>query len=334
MSKVKNLSDIPFSVLDLAPVLAGKTPADSFHNSLDLARHVERWGYKRYWLAEHHNMPGIASTATAVLIGYIAGGTTSIRVGSGGIMLPNHAPLVVAEQFGTLATLYPGRIDLGLGRAPGTDPQTAKALRRNLLGTVDDFPDHVEELMRYLSADNSRSPVRAFPGEGLDLPVWLLGSSTFGAQLAGLLGRPFVFASHFAPAYLHEALRIYRDSFRPSGDLREPYVGVAANAVVADSDSEARLLATSLYAAFLNVIRGTPGLLQPPTEELESRWDSAEKYAVQQMLRISFIGAPETVKENLQELVQVTRADEIIFNSHIYDQAARLRSYELLAGMK
>ncbi|MGV3642413.1 MAG: LLM class flavin-dependent oxidoreductase [Adhaeribacter sp.] len=334
MSNVKNLSDIPFSVLDLAPVLDGKTPADSFHNSLDLARHVERWGYKRYWLAEHHNMPGIASTATAVLIGYIAGGTATIRVGSGGIMLPNHAPLVVAEQFGTLATLYPGRIDLGLGRAPGTDPQTAKALRRNLLGTVEDFPDHVQELMRYLSADNRRSPVRAIPGEGLELPVWLLGSSTFGAQLAGLLGRPFVFASHFAPTYLYEALRIYRDSFRPSEDLREPYVAVAANAVLADSDTEARHLATSLYTAFLNVIRGTPGLLQPPTEDMDSRWDNSEKYAVQQMLRVSFIGSPETVRKDLQQLVADTRADEVIFNTHMYDHAARLRSYELLASLK
>ncbi|MGV3502131.1 MAG: LLM class flavin-dependent oxidoreductase [Adhaeribacter sp.] len=331
---MKKLADIPFSVLDLAPVLAGKTPADSFHHSLDLARHVERWGYKRYWLAEHHNMVGIASTATAVLIGYIAGGTSTIRVGSGGIMLPNHAPLVVAEQFGTLATLYPGRIDLGLGRAPGTDPQTAKALRRNLLGTVEDFPDHVQEVMRYLSADNHRSPVRAIPGEGLEVPVWLLGSSTFGAQLAGLLGRPFVFASHFAPTYLHEALRIYRESFRPSQELREPYVVVAANAVVADSDTEAQLLATSLYAAFLNVIRGTPGLLQPPTRDMDSRWDNSEKYAVQQMLRISFIGSPEKVKEELQQLLQVTRADEVIFNSHIYEHAARLRSYELLAAMK
>ena len=330
----KTLADTAISVLDLAPVLEGKTPADSFRNSLDLAQHVERWGYERFWLAEHHNMPGIASTATAVLIGYIAGGTSTIRVGSGGIMLPNHAPLVVAEQFGTLATLYPGRIDLGLGRAPGTDQLTAAALRRNLAGTVNDFPNNVEELMRYLSADNRRSPVRAIPGEGLDIPIWLLGSSTFGAQLAGILGRPYVFASHFAPTYLHEALRVYRESFQPSDELQQPYAVVAVNAVVADTDAAAQLLATSLYASFLNVIRGTPMLLKPPLEDLDSLWDGSEKYAVQQMLRVSFIGGPATVKEGLQNLLQATRADEIMISSHIYDHAARLRSYELIAELK
>jgi luciferase family oxidoreductase group 1 len=330
----KKLSDIDLSVLDLAPVLAGKTPRDSFHNSLDLAQHVERWGYRRFWLAEHHNMAGIASSSTVVLIGYIAGGTSTIRVGSGGIMLPNHAPLVVAEQFGTLASLYPGRIDLGLGRAPGTDQQTAQALRRNLMGSVNEFPDNVAELMRYLSPDNRRSPVRAIPGEGLDIPIWLLGSSTFGAQLAGILGRPFVFASHFAPTYLHEALRLYRESFQPSEDLQEPYAVVAINAVVADTDAEAQHLATSLYASFLNVIRGTSNLLQPPVDDLDSLWDGSEKYAVHQMLRYSYIGSPATVKEGLESLLKTTRADELMVSSHIYDHAARLRSYELLAELK
>jgi luciferase family oxidoreductase group 1 len=330
----KNLSDIDISVLDLAPVLAGKTPAESLKNSLDLAQHVERWGYKRFWLAEHHNMAGIASTATSVLIGYIAGGTTTLRVGSGGIMLPNHAPLVIAEQFGTLATLYPGRIDLGLGRAPGTDQQTAQALRRHLTGSVNEFPDNVEELMRYLSADNKRSPVRAFPGEGLDIPIWLLGSSTFSAQLAALLGRPFVFASHFAPTYLHEALRLYRERFQPSEDLQAPYAVVAVNAVVADTDAEAERLATSMYASFLNVIRGTSNMLPPPVEDMDSLWDNSEKYAVNQMLRVSFIGSPATVKEGFQSLLQDTQADEIMICSHIYDHAARLRSYELIAELK
>jgi luciferase family oxidoreductase group 1 len=249
-------------------------------------------------------------------------------------MLPNHAPLVIAEQFGTLATLYPGRIDLGLGRAPGTDQQTAQALRRNLLGNVNEFPDNVEELMRYLSADNRRSPVRAIPGEGLDIPIWLLGSSTFGAQLAGMLGKPFVFASHFAPTYLMEALRIYRESFQPSPELQAPYAVVAANAVVADSDAEAERLATSLYAFFLNVIRGTSNPLAPPVADIDALWDGSEKYAVQQMLRVSFIGGPDTVKKGLQSLVQATQADEVMVCSHIYDHAARLRSYELLAGMK
>jgi luciferase family oxidoreductase group 1 len=330
----KQFSDIALSVLDLAPILAGKTPQDSFHNSLDLARHVERWGYKRFWLAEHHNMAGIASTATAVLIGYIAGGTSTIRVGSGGIMLPNHAPLVVAEQFGTLATLYPGRIDLGLGRAPGTDQQTAAALRRHLQGSVNDFPDNVEELMRYLSADNSRSPVRAIPGEGLDIPIWLLGSSTFGAQLAGMLGRPFVFASHFAPTYLHEALRIYRESFQPSEDLKAPYAVVAVNAVVADTDAAASYLATSLYASFLNVIRGTAMPLNPPVDDMDSLWNDSEKYAVHQMLRVSFVGSPATVKEKFQALQQATQADEIMIHTNVYDHAARLRSYELIAALQ
>ena len=329
----KQLSDIAISVLDLVPVLAGKTPADSFRNSLDLAQQAEKLGYNRYWLAEHHNMVGIASSATAVLIGHIAGGTSTIRVGSGGIMLPNHAPLIVAEQFGTLATLYPNRIDLGLGRAPGTDQLTAMALRRNLQGSVNDFPENVEELRTYLSSENQTSPVRAVPGEGLNIPIWILGSSTFGAQLAGMMGMPYAFASHFAPTYLQTALTVYRDSFRPSENLKEPYVMVGVNAVVADTDEEAHHLATSLYNAFLNVIRGKSQPLQPPVANMEDIWDGSEQYAVQQMLRYAFIGSPATVKEQLQLFVETTQADELMITSHIYDHSARVRSYELLAEL-
>ncbi|QMU27814.1 LLM class flavin-dependent oxidoreductase [Adhaeribacter radiodurans] len=330
----KKLSDIPLSVLDLVPILAGKTPADSFRTSLDLAQQVERLGYKRYWMAEHHNMVGIASSATAVLIGYIAGGTSTIRVGSGGIMLPNHAPLVVAEQFGTLASLYPERIDLGLGRAPGSDQLTAMALRRSLQGSVNDFPENVEEIITYFSSENSTSPVRAIPGEGLNIPVWILGSSTFGAQLAGILGLPYAFASHFAPTYLQAALKVYRESFRPSESLKEPYVMVAANAIVADTENVAHRLATSLFASFLNVIRGKSQPLQPPVENLEDFWNEAEEYSVQQMLRYTFIGNPQQVKENLQAFMDSTQADELIISSHIYDHPARVRSYQLIAEMR
>jgi luciferase family oxidoreductase group 1 len=334
MKQLKKIADIPFSILDLVPILAGKTAADSFQSSLQLAQHAERWGYNRYWMAEHHNMVGVASSATAVLIGFIAGGTTTIRVGSGGIMLPNHAPLVVAEQFGTLASLYPNRIDLGLGRAPGSDQLTAMALRRSLQGSVNDFPDNVEELRTYFSKENSTSPVRAVPGEGLNIPMWILGSSTFGAQLAGMMGLPYAFASHFAPTYLHAALQTYRDSFRPSESLKEPYVMVGMNAFVADTEKEAHYLASSLYATFVNVIRGKSQPLQPPVENLDAIWDANEEYAVQQMLRYTFIGDPGQVKEKLQDLVDSTQADELIISSHIYDQAARLRSYELIAELK
>ncbi|PSR53591.1 LLM class flavin-dependent oxidoreductase [Adhaeribacter arboris] len=330
----RKLSDIPISVLDLVPVLAGKTPADSFHNSLNLAQQAERLGYKRYWMAEHHNMVGIASSATAVLIGYIAGGTSTIRVGSGGIMLPNHAPLVIAEQFGTLASLYPDRIDLGLGRAPGSDQLTAMALRRSLQGSVNDFPENVEELLTYFSIENSTSPVRAIPGEGLNIPIWILGSSTFGAQLAGILGLPYAFASHFAPTYLHAALQVYRESFRPSESLKEPYVMVAANAIVADTEDEAHLLATSLYASFLNVIRGKSQPLQPPVENLEDSWNDSEEYSVYHMLRYTFIGNPQQVKENLQAFLDSTQANELILSSPIYDHAARVRSYQLISEMQ
>ncbi|WP_299762365.1 LLM class flavin-dependent oxidoreductase [uncultured Pontibacter sp.] len=330
-SNTKKLSDIPFSVLDLVPILAGKTPADSFKTSLDLARHAEDWGFKRYWLAEHHNMPGIASSATVVLIGHIAGGTKSIKVGSGGIMLPNHAPLVVAEQFGTLESLHPGRIDLGLGRAPGTDQLTAMALRRDLRGSVDDFPQNVQELQHYFAPEDPAARVRAIPGQGLEVPIWLLGSSTYSAQLAAMLGLPFAFASHFAPAALQAALKVYRDTFQPSDHLKEPYAIACINAVAADTDAEAERLATTLYQAFLGVIRGTPNPQQPPVESMEDFWDASERYAVQQMLRYTFIGSSATVKEELEAFVADTQVNELMFASHIYDHKARLRSYEILA---
>ncbi|GAA4437534.1 LLM class flavin-dependent oxidoreductase [Pontibacter saemangeumensis] len=330
-SATKNLSDIRISVLDLVPILSGKTPADSFKNALDLARHVEQWGYERYWMAEHHNMPGIASSATSVLIGYIAGGTSTIRVGSGGIMLPNHAPLVVAEQFGTLETLYPGRIDLGLGRAPGTDQVTAMALRRDLRGAGEDFPENVAELQSYFAPRDASARVRAVPGEGLDIPIWLLGSSTFSAQLAGILGMPFAFASHFAPSLLHTALKVYRDHFQPSEYLQEPYALAGINIVAADTDEEAQRLATSLYMSFLNVIRGKATPMKPPIESMEGQWDGSEKYAVQQMLRYTFIGSPNTLQAELQTFVDETQVDEVMVASGIYDHAARLHSYEILA---
>lgn len=326
----KKLADIPVSVLDLATIRTGETARDSFHNSLDLAQHVERLGYTRLWLAEHHNMPGIASSATSVLIGYIAGGTSKIRVGSGGVMLPNHAPLVVAEQFGTLESLYPGRIDLGLGRAPGTDQLTAMALRRDMHGSVEDFPQNVEEVRGYF-ATNPTARVRAVPGEGLNVPVWLLGSSTYGAQLAGMLGLPYAFASHFAPASLHAALKVYRESFQPSGDLKEPYAVACINVVAADTDEEANRLATSLYASFLNVIRGTAKQLLPPVDNLEDLWSPSEKYSVQQMLRYSFVGSPSTVKEELQAFLDETQVDEVMIVSNIFDQAAKIHSYEIVS---
>ncbi|WP_299824755.1 LLM class flavin-dependent oxidoreductase [uncultured Pontibacter sp.] len=329
----KKLSETKMSVLDLVPILSGKTIADSFKSSLNLAQHVERLGYNRYWLAEHHNMQGIASSATSVLIGYIAGGTSKIRVGSGGIMLPNHAPLVVAEQFGTLETLYPGRIDLGLGRAPGTDQLTARALRRDLMESVEDFPQHVQDLRTYLGPVQPNARVRAVPGEGTNVPIWLLGSSTFGAQLAGLMGLPYAFASHFAPAALHAALKVYRDSFTPSDVLQEPYAMACINVVAADTDAEANRLVTTLYQAFLNVINGTASPQQPPVDSMEGIWSATEQYAVQQMLRYTFVGSPKTVQEEMQAFVDETQVDEIMVAAHIYDHKARLRSYEIISEL-
>ncbi|GAB3828837.1 LLM class flavin-dependent oxidoreductase [Hymenobacter jeollabukensis] len=325
-----NIPELPLSLLDLAPILEGHTPADTFHNSLDLARHAEQWGYKRYWLAEHHNMASIASSATAVLIGHIAGGTSTIRVGSGGIMLPNHAPLIVAEQFGTLATLYPGRIDLGLGRAPGTDPLTAQALRRDLQGSVNDFPQNVQELLTYLSAENRGSKVRAIPGEGLDVPVWLLGSSTYSAQLAAYLGLPFAFASHFAPSQLQAALHLYRENFRPSQYLSEPYAAACVNVIAADSNEDAERLATSFYQLATNIVRGTSRPMQPPVASMQGLWSEMEEESVRMMMTYSFIGSAAKVGKQVEQFVQATQVNELLVVSHVYEHAARLRSYELL----
>ncbi len=326
---------IPFSVLDLAPIPAGADAAQAFRHSADLARHAERLGYRRYWLAEHHNMPGIASAATAVVIGHVAGATQTIRVGSGGVMLPNHAPLVIAEQFGTLASLYPGRIDLGLGRAPGTDQTTARALRRDLIGSADSFPDDVVELQRYFAAPAPGQRVRAVPGAGLDVPVWLLGSSLFSAQLAAMLGLPFAFASHFAPDYLMRALDVYRAQFRPSAALAKPYAMVGVNVFAADTDDDARRLFTSLQQQFLNLRRGTPGQLPPPVESLDALGATEQELAsVAHALSFAAVGSRDTVRERLRRMIAQTGADELIVAAQIFDHGARVRSYELAAQVR
>lgn len=328
----KNL-DIPLSILDLVMVNIDGSPSQSMQNSLDLARHAEWWRYKRYWLAEHHNIKGIASTATSVLIGFIASGTSTIRVGSGGVMLPNHSPLVIAEQFGTLESLYPRRIDLGLGRAPGTDVMTAMALRRNLNGSEEDFPNSVIELMEYLGVPKPETQVRATPGEGLKIPIWLLGSSTFSAQLAAMLGLPFAFASHFAPAYLDKSIEIYRNKFKPSETLKEPYVIAAVNVVAADTDKEANRLFTSIQLRTLGMLKGNQMPLQPPVNNIDSVWSIPEKHAVDQRLKYSFVGGPATVKKNLESFLKQTQIDEIMAVSHMYEHSARLRSYEILSSL-
>ncbi|HYO62908.1 MAG TPA: LLM class flavin-dependent oxidoreductase [Pyrinomonadaceae bacterium] len=325
------MSSTPFSILDLAPVRAGGTVEESLRETLELARHAEAWGYRRFWLAEHHNMTGIASAATAVLIGYVAGGTKTIRVGSGGVMLPNHSPLVVAEQFGTLESLYPGRIDLGLGRAPGTDQRTARALRRNLAGSADDFPSDVAELQSYFAAPEPGQAVRAVPGAGLNVPVWLLGSSLFSAQLAAAMGLPFAFASHFAPDYLTQALEVYRSRFRPSAALGEPYAMPVVNVFAAATDDEARRLFTSVQQAFVNLRRGTPGMLPPPDETAEQSWSPLERAGVAHALRHSIVGSPETVRRGLEAFRDFTDADELMLTAMIFDHAARLRSFEIAA---
>lgn len=330
MNTNKQLQDISLSVLDLVTVSQGNVPADSFHNGLDLAKKVEDFGYERYWLAEHHNSPGVASSATSLLIGYIAGGTSKIRVGSGGIMLPNHVPLVVAEQFGTLESLYPGRIDLGLGRAPGTDQITARALRRNVGGSGEDFPSNIVELQNYLSTNKSGS-VRAFPGEGTNVPIWILGSSLFSARLAGMMGLPYAFASHFAPSYLKEALKLYKDSFQPSEQLKEPYSIACVNVVAADTNEEAEHLSSSLKLFFLNVIRGGQELLKPAVDNLDMYWSPYEKAAVNQMLEYTFIGDSSKISDELQAFVDETQVDEIMVCSHIFDHDARVRSYEIMS---
>lgn len=329
----ESMPNVVLSVLDLAPIVAGGTAAESLRRTLDLAQHAERWGYRRYWLAEHHNMPGIASSATSLVIGHVAAGTEKIRVGSGGIMLPNHAPLVIAEQFGTLESLFPGRIDLGLGRAPGTDMRTARALRRNLGTGGDDFPELLQELRAYF--DPSLGPftpgVRAIPGEGLNLPIWLLGSSGFSAQLAARLGLPFAFASHFAPEYLLPALELYRTGFQPSREWEKPYVMIGINVIAADTEEEARRLATSPLQQFLNIVRGRTGQLQPPVDSMDGIWTEQEKAMVESMLRYAIIGDRDTIRRKLPEFLAETQADEVIATCQIYDHAARLRSYEILA---
>jgi luciferase family oxidoreductase group 1 len=325
---------IPFSILDLAPVVAGATPVDAFRNSLELAQDAERWGYRRYWLAEHHGMPGIASAATALVIGHVAGGTKTIRVGAGGIMLPNHAPLVIAEQFGTLESLYPGRIDLGLGRAPGTDVATARALRRDSKSSGEDFPRDVAELQLYFAPAEPGQKIRAVPGAGLRVPIWLLGSSLFGADLAAAMGLPFAFASHFAPADMMPALALYRGGFRRSKELERPYAMLGVNVFAADTDEEARRLFTSHQQAFVQLRRGTPGQIPPPIDDIEAYWSPAEKFMASQSLKWSVVGGPETVERGLQEFIEITQADELMIAALIYDQRARLRSYEIVAEVR
>ncbi|MFA4132035.1 MULTISPECIES: LLM class flavin-dependent oxidoreductase [unclassified Brevibacillus] len=331
----KPLREIPLSVLDLAPITEGSTAAESYKNSLNLAQQVEKWGFTRYWLAEHHAMPSVASSATSVLIGYIAGGTSKIRVGSGGIMLPNHAPLVIAEQFGTLESLYPGRIDLGLGRAPGADQRTARALRRDLRIGGEDFPELLEELREYLRpiTSESASAIRAIPGEGLNIPIWLLGSSDFSARLAGMLGLPFAFAGHFSPNFTLPALQTYRHCFRPSEVLDQPYAMVGVNVMAADTDELANRLATSHYQAFLNLVRGDLKPIQPPVDNMDELWSEFEKLSVQAQLRSSIIGSPATVKSKLQELLDATGADELMITTQMYHHADRVRSFEIVSDV-
>jgi len=324
---------IPFSILDLAPINEGSDTAQSFRNTLDLAQHAERWGYQRFWLAEHHGMPGIASAATAVLIGHVAGGTSTIRVGAGGIMLPNHSPLVIAEQFGTLESLYPGRIDLGLGRAPGSDQLTARALRRNLASDPNQFPNDVVELMGYFSAEQ-RHAVRAVPGAGLNVPIWILGSSLFGAQLAAALGLPYAFASHFAPEQMMQAIALYRSTFKPSAQLAKPYVMLGYNVFAADSEEEAQFLATSMQQAFVNLRSGHPRRLQPPVAGYLDSIAPHQRDVLDEVLSCAAIGSPDTVKRSLKEFVEQTGADELMITTQIFDHGARLRSYEITADLR
>ncbi|TMH13040.1 MAG: LLM class flavin-dependent oxidoreductase [Betaproteobacteria bacterium] len=323
---------IPLSILDLSPITEGSDAATSFRRSLDLARHGERWGYKRFWLAEHHGMPGIASAATAVLIGHVAAGTSTIRVGAGGVMLPNHSPLVIAEQFGTLESLFPGRIDLGLGRAPGSDPVTARALRRNLASDADEFPQDVVELMDYFSTA-PRQAVRAVPGAGLNVPIWILGSSLFGAQLAAALGLPYAFASHFAPAQMMQAIALYRATFKPSAQLAAPYVMLGFNVFAANTDEHAKLLATSMQQAFVNLRSGRPSRLPPPMADYLSRIGPQERALLDNVLSSSAIGSPDTVRDTMKSFIARTAADELMITSQIFDHAQRLRSYEITADV-
>ncbi|MEJ6022903.1 LLM class flavin-dependent oxidoreductase [Ramlibacter sp. PS4R-6] len=322
-----------FSVLDLSPIAEGGDAAQSFRNSLDLAQHAERWGYRRFWLAEHHGMPGIASAATSVLIAHVAGGTKTIRVGAGGIMLPNHSPLVIAEQFGTLEALFPGRIDLGLGRAPGSDQATARALRRNLMSDADEFPRDVLELIDLMS-DEPEQRIRAVPGLGAKVPVWILGSSHYGAQLAAMLGLPYAFASHFAPQALMQAIELYRSLFKPSKFLDKPYVMLGYNVFAADTDEEAKPLATSWQQSFVNLRSGRPGRLPPPREGFYEQSTGGERALLDTILSCTAIGSPATVKERLREFIAETRADELMIAGAMYDHRARVHSYEIAAQVR
>jgi luciferase family oxidoreductase group 1 len=324
---------IPFSVLDLSPITEGSDAARSFRNSRDLAQHAERWGFRRFWLAEHHGMPGIASAATSVLMAYVAGGTSTIRIGAGGIMLPNHAPLVVAEQFGTLESLFPGRIDLGLGRAPGSDQRTARALRRNLQSDAEEFPQDVLELMDYFS-DTPQQPVRAVPGTGLKVPLWILGSSLFGAQLAALLGLPFAFASHFAPAQMMDAIGLYRSGFRPSAQLDKPHVMLGFNVFAADAQEDAELMASSMQQAFVNSRSGRPSRLPPPRRHYYESATAQERALLDAVLSCTAIGSPDTVRTQLKAFVARTGADELMITSQTFQHTQRLRSFEIVGALQ
>lgn len=326
---------IPFSVLDLSPINQGSTAAQAFNNTKELAQLAEKLGYHRYWLAEHHNMPGIASAATSLVISHVAANTKTIRVGSGGIMLPNHSPLVIAEQFGTLESLYPGRIDLGLGRAPGSDQRTARALRRHMGGdTAENFPQDVVELQDYFSAPSDYQALCAVPGAGLNVPIWLLGSSMFSAQLAAELGLPFAFASHFAPGFMKSAVEIYRARFKPSATLAKPYVMLGLNVFAADTDDEAHRLFTSLQQQFINLIRGTPGQLHPPIDSIDAYWQPGEQAHVERSLACAVVGDRETVREGMQNFIDDTAPDELMITAQIFDHAARLHSFEIVAEVK
>lgn len=325
---------VPFSILDLAPIPQGRTAADAFRQARDLAQHAERWGYQRYWLAEHHNMPGIASAATSVVIAHVAAGTSTIRVGSGGIMLPNHSPLVIAEQFGTLESLFPGRIDLGLGRAPGTDGRTAQALRRAPIDVDEAFPHDVRQLQGFFAPAEPGQPVRAVPGAGLQVPIWLLGSSLFSAQLAAELGLPFAFASHFAPDYLLPALQLYRSRFQPSAALAAPYAMAAIGVYAADTDAEAYRLLTSALQQFLNLRRGMPGQLPPPVESMEGLWTPLERATVEHALAYAVVGGRAAVREGIHDFLAHTGVDELMVTAQIYDHGARLRTFEIVADVR
>ncbi len=330
---MSSITKIPFSVLDLSPVFEGETATDAFKRSLSLAQTAETLGYNRFWLAEHHNMPGIASAATSVVIAHVAGNTKKIRVGSGGIMLSNHAPVVIAEQFGTLESLFPGRVDLGLGRAPGTDRPMTLALRRNLTNDGDEFPEQLEELRFFFKETVAHQKVQAVPGAGLNVPIWLLSSSGFSAHLAGVLGLPFAFAAHFSPEYTLPALKLYRQTFEPSEDLPKPHAMVALNIVAAETDEEAEFLATSQYQSFLNLIRQKPGKIPPPVADMEAIWNAQEKALVASRTGGSIIGSKATVKRKLEEFLEQTKADEIMVNAMVYDQEKRLRSYQIIAEL-